>query len=44
MFNRLPRILLLPVIAGPAMAQTLAKGDEITAAISDNTVQGSMTA
>ncbi len=44
MFHRISATLLLAVMAGPVMAQTLATGAEITAAISDNTVQGSMTA
>jgi hypothetical protein len=44
MFNRLTLTLLLAAVASPGLAQTLATGAEITAAISGNTVQGSMTA
>jgi hypothetical protein len=44
MFNRFATTLVLSALAFPAMAQTLATGAEITAAISGNTVQGSMTA
>lgn len=44
MLNRFPTLLLLAVMTGPAMAQTLASGADITAAVSDNTVQGSMSA
>jgi hypothetical protein len=44
MFNRLTLTLLLAALASPGLAQTLATGPEITAAISGNTVQGSMTA
>jgi hypothetical protein len=42
MFARLTLAAL--VFAGPALAQDLATGDAITAAISGNTVQGSMSA
>ncbi len=45
MFNRPSLALSLTLLlAGPALSQTLATGPEITAAISGNTVQGSMTA
>ena len=38
MLRHLP--LVLALIAAPAFAQDLAKGDAIKAALSDNTVQG----
>jgi hypothetical protein len=44
MLARLTLAVLLAAAASPTLAQTLATGAEITAAISGNTVQGSMTA
>lgn len=44
MHARLPLALTLVLAAGPALAETMATGAEITAAISGNTVQGSMSA